>query len=614
MSTERGLGRSIRVAALGVLAACTSGCVGLQTSGPITPVTQADLGNSRIRTWPSPPSPGEPPGAIVSAFLQSADSGSANLPITKAYLTGSALQEWEDDQNKVIVLADDSETPVTSTTPLTDQTDTAEMISGDLVGTLDENQQYQAQPNTGLKKYNFQLTKTKQGYRISDLPDDFGVVIQQSDFESGYAQQDIYFANAALNNGKLIPTQVYLPASDTDQDTANELAGLLLHGVPGRLGKAATSGVGPAQLEGSVKFQPDDTIQVTLKGKPCSQPHADCDLFASQLAATFSSALSSTKVSTVRVTDAGDSVSGQASGGADAFAKSYDYGVGGRTENAPNVYMVSTQGQVERLNLTPNSSGGTSAPTVVPIGSGKTKFGSVAVQPGQTRLNLALTSQDGKSLYLVNQVPFPGDPHAVFTGDQISSLSWDESGHLWFTAKTDGVTNVYRYSDGNYAQVQIEGLGGDVASVAAAPDSDRVAVAYVTPGFGESIVIGAARAQPDGSWSLDLSDSDSETVVAMWYGVSDFGWYNEDSLSVLGTPATAASLRLYRLYADGSPVYDPLTQQQVEPTPVTDTVAMCWNADGQPIALTKDGKLYELSVEGQDAQSLTDGPVSSPSY
>lgn len=485
-----------------------------------------------------------------------------------------------------------------------------ETISGDLVGTLDENQQYQAQ--AGQKQYNFELTETKQGYRISDLPDDFGVMIQQGDFESGYAQQDVYFANAALNNGKLIPTQVYLPASDTDQDTANELTSLLLLGVPGRLGKAATSGVGPAKLAtGSVQFQPDDTVQVTLAGRPCSRPHADCDLFASQLAATFSNALSTTKVNTVRVLDAGDSASGQASGGA-AFDQSYDYGVGGRAEKVLNVYMVSAQGQVERLNLAPNATGGTNPPTAVPIGTDKTKFGSVAVQPGQTHLNLALTSQDGKNLYLVNQAPFTGDLHAVFTGDKISSLSWDETGHLWFTAVSDGVTKVYRYSDGNYYQVQIEGLGGEVASVAAAPDSDRVAVAYTTPNNGESIEIGAATAQPDGSWSIDLNHA--ETVVDSWFGVDDFGWYNEDSLSVLGTPATAATLRLYRLYADGSPVYDALTQQQVEPTPVTDTVAMCWNADGQPIALTKEGKLYELSVEGQDAQSLTDGPVSSPSY
>ena len=149
------------------------------------------------------------------------------------------------------------------------------------------------------------------------------------------------------------------------------------------------------------------------------------------------------------------------------------------------------------------------------------------------------------------------------------------------------------------------------------PDVTSAVVAALTAastrsGSAESIVIGAAAVQADGSWTLDLTDA--ETVVDSWSGISDFGWYNEDSLSVLGTPATAASLRLYRLYADGSPVYDALTQQQVEPSPVTDTTDMCWNADGQPIVSTKEGKLYQLSVEGQDAQPLTDGPVSSPSY
>lgn len=608
--TGRGLGRSLRVAALGALAACTAGCVGLQTSGPVTAVTQADLGSSDVRTLPSPPFPGEQPSAIVSAFLQSAGSGPENLAITDAYLTGSAVQEWKADQNKVIVLADGSEVGPTSAEPVSDEATVAtETISGDLVGTLDENQQYQA--NAGPKQYSFALTKTKAGFRISDLPDNFGVVVQQADFESGYALQDIYFANAALNNGKLIPTQVYLPASETDLAIANELTDLELHGVPARLGKAAVSGVNQAQRKGSVQFQADNTIQVTLAGQPCSRPHADCDLFATQLAAAFSNGLNSTKVNLVRVVDAGDSASGQASGD---VSVSYDYGVGGRAK-APNVYMVSADGQVERISLSPNSAGGTNEPKPVTIGSGKTKFGHVAVQPGQTRLNLALTSQDGKNLYLVNQAPYAGDLHAVFTGNQISSLSWDESGHLWFTAVSNGVTQVYRYSDGNYYQVQLEGLAGQVTSVAAAPDADRVAVAYsaIGPsGSAESIVIGAAAVQADGSWTLDLTDA--ETVVDSWSGISDFGWYNEDSLSVLGTPATAASLRLYRLYADGSPVYDALTQQQVEPSPVTDTTDMCWNADGQPIVSTKEGKLYQLSVEGQDAQPLTDGPVSSPSY
>lgn len=606
---ERGLGRSIRVVTLGALASCTAGCVGLQTSGPVTPVTQADLGSSNVRTVPSPPFPGEEPSAIVSAFLQSAGSGPENADITNAYLTGSALDEWQQDQDNVLVLADTSQSPVTPVGPVSDTaTYATETFGGDLVGTLDDNQQYQAQ--AVAMQYTFELTKTKQGFRISHLPENFGVVVQQADFESEYVLQDIYFGNAALNNSKLIPTQVYLPASDPDLATANELTDLELLGVPSRLGKAASSGVGQAARKGSVQFQADDMIQVTLAGTPCSKAHADCDLFAMQLAATFSNSLSSTKVNMVRVVDAGDSASGQAS----APSSTYDYGVGGRAK-APNVFMVTADGQVERLSLNPNSTGGTDEPKAISIGSGKTKFGHVAVQPGQPLPNFALTSQDGKNLYLVNQVPYAGELHAVFTGNDISSLSWDESGHLWFTAVSNGVTQVYRYSDGNYYQVQLEGLAGQVKSVAAAPDSDRVAIAYSAVGSStpaESIVIGAAAVQPDGSGTLDLTDA--ETVVDSWSSISDFGWYNEDSLSVLGTPATAASLRLYRLYADGSPVYDALTQQQVEPSPVTDTTDMCWNADGQPIVSTKEGKLYALSVEGQDAQPLTDGPVSSPSY
>ena len=44
---------------------------------------------------------------------------------------------------------------------------------------------------------------------------------------------------------------------------------------------------------------------------------------------------------------------------------------------------------------------------------------------------------------------------------------------------------------------------------------------------------------------------------------------------------------------------------------------LVWNSDGDPIASAVNGgkeQLYELSVEGQDAQSLTDIYGTSPSY
>jgi hypothetical protein len=86
---------------------------------------------------------------------------------------------------------------------------------------------------------------------------------------------------------------------------------------------------------------------------------------------------------------------------------------------------------------------------------------------------------------------------------------------------------------------------------------------------------------------------------------------------VLGTEPNSQSLGLYQLYADGSSVYDSLTAQPVDASPPSNADHFVWNSDGDPIASAlNSGKeqLYELSVEGQDAQVLPNVFGTSPSY
>lgn len=596
--------RAIRAAGLGVLAGCTAGCVSLQTSGPVTLVTQGNVGNSHNQIFPTPPYSNEPPASLVSGFLEAARSGPQNARIADAYLTGAALDAWKGTQHSVIVVADGTESAPTLVGGSPEAPTASVSITGDVVGTLDAKARYRAE--AGSRQYTFELDKTDQGFRISSLPPGFGVLLQQTRFESEYAVHDVFFGNAG-QNGQLIPSQVYLPSGDTDQAAAEALTTLVLDGVPERLGAAAVSGVGPAKYD-SVEIQPNDTIQVTLDKNPCSRPQANCNLLALQLAATFADGLS-TKVSAVRVVDSGDNASGQQLG--TDFSSYYSYGIGVGGAKASKAYVIDKDGQVATVGI---AAGATASPTeAVQVGPAGTKFAQVAQQPGQNhRQNLALVSQDGTHLYLVNQAPFAGQLHAVFTGTGISSLSWDQQGNLWFTAVTDGVAQVYRYGDGNCDQVRIDGLQGQVATVAAAPDSSRVAVSYQIGSDEYSIAIGTAQTVADGSWRLNMAGA--QVVANSWTQVLDFGWYDEDSLAVLGIPASAGSLRLYQLYADGSPVYNSLTDQPVEANPATDTQEVCWNAGGQPIAATREGKLYELSMEGQDQQLLTAGPVLSPSY
>ena len=643
--------RRIRLAGLAAaLVVAVSGCASLQADGPVTSVTEEGEGSSQVQIWPSPPSANEAPTAIVTGFLEAARSGTANLGIADDYLTADTQKQWKSEQGTVIVLADDSESypqppgdgsadsgDATSAAQITDNgpespadtgeaadtaagSNTAELteeVQGELLGTLDSSGLYSAA--NGTETYQFGLTETKAGYRISSLPPDFGVLMEGSDFESYYDRHDVYYENAQYP-GKLIPAQVYLPGIDTDQDVAAAMARLVVDGVPDQLGSALQTSVSAAVFK-TVQFggDGDATVTINSKGACVKSPNA-CVYLGEQLAETLSSL--STKVTSVTVED-------QANGqdyrpvSADSSLIGYGLGQGGRL--ARPFYAIAADGSVEQV-----SDFGTASATETTFGSSKTTFKSIAVGPteqGGSTQPIALVGADGTKVYVphkqsggyeLTQV-YPqtsGTGAGSAAGGSVGDLSWDAYGDLWFTVTRAGTTSVYRYGDGDLSQVTVSGLGGDrVTQVAAAPDGVRVAVGYKDSTGDAWVAIASASSDAAGNWSLQLGRS--EVVAADWSQVNDFDWYNEDSLAVLGIEPNSQELGLYQVYADGSSVYDSLTEQPVEASPPANAAQFVWNAGGDPLAAAVNGgreRLYELSVEGQDAQPLTGVFGTSPSY
>ena len=630
---------AIRMAGLAVvLAAVASGCVSLQADGPVTSVTEGDEGSSQIQIWPSPPTADEPPSAIVAGFLEAARSGAANQPIADDYLTADMQKQWKSEQNTVIVLADDSESnPQPPGQEAADQTASAEQIptvgrantvqdaqtdavadgaeiteqvQGSLLGTADSSGLYSAA--TGAETYDFGLTQTKSGYRISSLPADFGVLMERSDFESSYNRHDVYYVNAQ-NHDKLIPTQVYLPAIDSDQEIATALAGLVVGGVPDQLGSALQDAVQGADFK-SVQFGDNGDATVTINSHGyCAKTLNACRNLGEQLASTLNSL--STKVTTVTVTDQADRQSYQ---DISADGSQSAYGVSQGSRSGQPIYAISSAGLVEQISTQGPVSVSTST-----YDQSKTKFRQVAVGwPAAGGRTLALVSQDGGKVYVPHKANGGDELTQVYpsgtstTGGTVGGLSWDDDGDLWFTVTLNGETSVYRYGQDSLSRVTVSGLSGSVTQVAAAPDGARVAVGYKDATGDGWIAIAAAVSNAEGGWVLEAGKP--QIVAADWNQVNDFGWYNEESLAVLGTQASSQVLGLYQIYADGSSVYDSLTEQPVEASPPANAQDFAWNSGGQPIAAAVSGgknMLYQLSVEGQDAQSLgKDVTGTSPSY
>ena len=624
-----------------LMAATVSGCVSLQANGPINSVTEDNEGSSQIQIWPSPPTADEEPSPIVTGFLEAARSGAANLAIADDYLTPDMQKLWKTEQNTVIVLADNSEgipqqpggatatdegaddgldegpnNPLggagAQTTAGSTETGLTEQVQGTLLGMVDASGIYAAE--SGAETFPFGLTETKNGYRISSLPQGFGVLMERSDFEASYERHDVYYENAQ-QDGKLIPAQVYLPDIDTDQELANAMAQLVVQDVPAELGSAMQAAV-PGALFGSVQFGGDGDATVTINSKGYCAKNADsnaCNYLGEQLVDTLNSL--STKVTAVTVLDkANGATYGPVS--TDSNLIGYDAGDGSRASQA--FYDVSTNGGVQLV--VPSG-------TVTPLsfGTAKTKFETVAVGPsaGTRAKPMALVSQDGGKLYVAHQVDaysfdltqvYPSSQSAT-GGGSVGPLSWDAYGDLWFTVTQGTTTAVYRYGGGDLSQVAIDGLDGQISQIEAAPDGSRIAVSYKDASGDAWISIAAASVDSDGNWSLQLGSP--EVVAAEWDQVSDFDWYNEDSLAVLGIQPNSQILGLYQIYADGASVYDSLTQEPVEASPPPNADHIAWNAGGDPIA-SVDGsgkyQLYQLSVEGQDAQAITGVFGTSPSY
>jgi hypothetical protein len=623
-----------------VCAAVASGCVSLQADGPVTSVAEGDAGSSQVQIWPSPPTTSESPTAIVTGFLQAARSGAANLSIADAYLTADMRKQWQTEQNAVIVLADDSETypqpagqdsgsqdggggTVTQQLPPagaqnrvaqdanTAAATTTEEVQGDLLGTVDSSGVYSA--SSAAETFDFGVSDTKDGFRISSLPPNFGVLMERTDFESSYERHDVYYENAQ-HSGKLISTQIYLPAIDTDQQVADAMARLVVGGVPDQLGSAMQDSVQGAQLVGGVQLQDDSAIVTINSHGSCAKHTGACDGLAQQLAATMNGL--NTKVTSVRVVDQADN---QPYPQVIPDTGTISYGLSDSSRGGQPFYAVADDGAVEQI-----STFGSTHASELSYGTAKTKFRQVAVSSSQQDgrpEQIAMVSQDGTKVYVQRRQDGAFEAVPIYPAaatqppGSVGALSWDAYGVLWFTVTQNGVTSVYRYGANSLSRVPVNGLVGKVTQVAAAPDGSRVAVASTDTSGDSWISVAAVVSRSDGGWQLELGTP--EVVAADWSRINDFDWYNEDSLAVLGIQPNSQVLGLYQIYADGSAVYDSLTDQPVEAVPPANAQSFVWSSGGQPVAAAVNNNrnsLYLLSVEGQDAQLLSGIYGVSPSY
>ena len=599
VSRRRGL-----LALLCALLACAAaGCGNLiPGASPVTTYTSQATANSDngVRVWPPEPTKGEDPKSIISGFLLSSASGPADTDIADAYLTGAAKSAWNVGDIYIY----------TGKFGISDGVGPDEYVLNlQVIATLGSGGQYTptAAATPSSLNFTFKLAKTADGFRIAQLPADFGMAMDEEQFRSGYAPYSVYFGTqiTAAQPG-MIPVQYYVPSGDTDQATADQLADDLVAGPPTWIsGVSVVAASAQSDSQPQVSIDQNGVAQVVLAA-PADCADNACVRLADELRVSFAGIGSVTGVQV-------KNKQGTVLGTADTLAKIESvYGVkppgqaGRGSTGGPTVYYLDGSGRAQRDPLQGGSS--SPGPGEVPIAPSGVKLGQLAAAADAgAPAQIAAVNTAQTELY-VTQAGASAAGAPVFTGTAISSLTWDGYGDLWFTATVGGAPAVYRLAAQQTAPQQVDVdsvLDGPIQQLAVAPDGRRVAVLYGTGpgGLATSLALGTAETFAGGTeWSLDL-DLALQRLVSGWNGIADVTWTDGRSFAVLGTQTASSAPTIYQYYSDGSPVVDTDLSSAMTVIPPGGTSAISWTDGSASVLLAQ----CSSCTDGQPEQTASPG-------
>jgi hypothetical protein len=604
-----------------LLAAALAGCVSLPTGSAVIKNTSQPSANGGedVRLWPAQgPSSGDTPRDIVEGFLQTAASDEPDLDSARQYLAGNARATW--DSRKVLVFSTEN-APVPSNAAGDEF-----QLTGVPVGEVDHNGRYTAIPPTQQTYFFHVGGDQKTGYRIDQLPAEFGIALTQEAFRQYYTPYSVYYLDKQAPKSSMIPVPVYERSALADRDTASQLAGVLLGGAPPQYDAVAEVAATPLQLS-HVMISQTQVAEVTLKSQTLctATAHGPCDQLAEELLVTF---LSLGSISSVEVFDQAlgpQKPIGRAPN-VDAVLSKYHITITAQKVNTADLYYLDSP----QAKNDPNAGRifRSSAGKVGMVGPSDRKYGQVAVDPRPKAVpTLALVDANGQNLYLA-AANASAAATPVFTGSGIGSLSWDAFGHLWFIATVNGAPALFRVDTTANGQPQLADVsvelppgGVSIHRVSAAPDGHRVAVVYTDAGGSAaalSVGVELAAGSAGSGFYINLADGSSQPILDGWATLSDVVWNSGQTLAILGAQQSAEAPSISELYTDGSPVFTPPDLNAVTVIPPISTSSIAWTTTGRLLAAYKaaDGAqeiaAYSPSNEGWETESLNSGI--SPSY
>lgn len=218
-----------------LLVAALAGCGGLPVDGPVVRGDEMGLPAApSIRQHFAAPDPGASPAEIVRGFVAAGASPGENYRAAREYLTSDFSDDWLPRSRSVVIVPSIHPLRVESLASQADRRTV--LLSGSATAVVASNGRY-TEVAAATRSAEVGLVQENGEWRIDRLPVDFGLWLEEFDFDAAFGAFSV--AYVAATDRVVIPDRHWFPITNAIPTT---LARAQLEPVPPYLAGAAVTG------------------------------------------------------------------------------------------------------------------------------------------------------------------------------------------------------------------------------------------------------------------------------------------------------------------------------------------------------------------------------------
>ncbi len=568
-----------------LLSACGGG---LSTKSPIQPGLEVgSVQENEIRVEASPIRPGASPQEVVEGFIRAAAASDDQYQVARSYLTPDAAAGWRPDTS-VVVFGNES---VLDTQPSGAGRVTAKAT---VTARVDDTGRYQELAADNKIEVDFRVIQRAGEWRITQVPENFGTWLSNSDFLRLYDPFRIYFLSASQR--RLVPDVRWLPLGT---------------GLATRLARSLLSGA-PEYLRGAVRSEVPAGTRLAVDAVTIDSGTATVDLTSTRLAADPAQRqnLGAQFLATVGQAPGVDRVALQLEG-ADLRVPGFDgaldslSALGFATPTEPEVKPLLRIGTA-LVPVRPEQVGDPGERVVAPPTAALPTLQAGWAYPALSRTGREVAAVGGDRAQLARWRG-KAQIQVLTFGSQLTRPTYDTQDMLWVAGRDDDQTKVWVVNTAadpaDAAKTGPRALTAPwltdrrVVSLRVAPDGQRLAVVSTDEaGKGPRVdVTGVVRAASNLPMSLATPLRLAPTLTLM----RDVVWVDDATLVVLGRRNAGQVLRPWTVPLGGQISAGPEISGARTITTVNGERGLVVTTDDQQVLL-RAGSRWQRVGEGTD--------------